>query len=237
VPGVLLIEDDVRLASMVGEYLGRNGLTVTQTTSASAGLERLQQPGIDLVLLDLMLPDADGLEVCRKIRATSAIPVIMVTARGDLADRVIGLELGADDYLPKPFEARELLARIRALLRRVEMAGGVVSATGNNGLAPARPHLVVGDITIDYSARQVRVGADPRALTARQFDVLAALAEHAGRVLSREQLIRLLPPDAEEAFDRAIDVHIARIRQAIEDDPHHPKRIVTVRGSGYQLAR
>ncbi len=234
---VLLIEDDTRLANMVRDYLGQNGLEVAHQGSARAGLAHLREHGVDIVLLDLMLPDADGLDVCRQIRAISAVPIMMVTARGDVADRVVGLELGADDYLAKPFEARELLARLRAILRRSELRAGGQADNSRSSLAPTRPALEVGDLRIDYAARQVAIAGQVRVLTARQFDVLAALAEHAGRVLSREQLIRLLPTDAEEAFDRAIDVHIARIRQVIEVDPRQPKRILTVRGSGYQMVR
>ncbi len=235
---VLLIEDDTRLANMVRDYLGQNGLDVVHQGSARAGLAHLREQPVDIVLLDLMLPDADGLDVCRQIRAIRPVPIMMVTARGDVADRVVGLELGADDYLAKPFEARELLARVRAILRRSEQQQVSPNAElGRSSLAPTRPALEVADLRIDYAARQVSIAGQVRVLTARQFDVLAALAEHAGRVLSREQLIRLLPVEAEEAFDRAIDVHIARIRQVIEEDPRQPKRILTVRGSGYQMVR
>jgi two-component system, OmpR family, phosphate regulon response regulator OmpR len=234
---VLLIEDDTRLANMVRDYLGQNGLEVVHQGSARAGLAHLREHPVDIVLLDLMLPDADGLDVCRQIRGIRPVPVMMVTARGDVADRVVGLELGADDYLAKPFEARELLARVRAILRRSEQHTNPHTDASRSSLEPTRSPLEVGDLRIDYAARQVVVAGQVRVLTARQFDVLAALAEHAGRVLSREQLIRLLPAEAEEAFDRAIDVHIARIRQVIEVDPRQPKRILTVRGSGYQMVR
>jgi DNA-binding response OmpR family regulator len=171
-----------------------------------------------------MLPDMDGLEVCRQLRAKSDIPVLMLTARGEAMDRVVGLELGADDYLPKPFEPRELLARLRAILRR-RQAGG-----------PARV-LSFGRLEIDRDARAVRVAGADRALTGHQFALLLALAEKAGRVLSREALMDLVTGEALEAFDRSIDVHISRIRAAIEDDPKRPRRILTVRGAGYVFAK
>jgi DNA-binding response OmpR family regulator len=183
-----------------------------------------------LVVLDLMLPDADGLDVCRQIRALAAplrlIPVVMLTAKGDPLDRVIGLEIGADDYLPKPFEPRELLARLRAVLRRPPLAA-----------EPAAQVLRFGRLEIDLGARAVRLGGDPRVLTAYQFDLLVALAERAGRVLSREQLLDAVKGEAFDPFDRSIDVHIGRLRAAIEDDARQPRRIITVRGAGYVFAK
>jgi DNA-binding response OmpR family regulator len=225
---LLMIDDDTRLSAMVRDYLAGNGIEVDTAPDAASGLRRLDSGGAQLLILDLMLPDADGLEVCRRIRARgdvlATMPILMLTAKGDPLDRVIGLELGADDYLPKPFEPRELLARVRALLRR------------RGGLA-AGDELRFGGLTIDRGARTVRVDGEPRALTSYQFDLLLALAERAGRVLSREQLMDALRGQAIEAFDRSIDVHIARIRAAIEDDPKQPKRIITVRGAGYVFAR
>ena len=179
-----------------------------------------------------MLPDADGLDVCRRIRASgSGVPLIMLTAKGDPTDRVVGLEMGADDYLPKPFEPRELLARIRAVLRR--KPGGKEAAPGSS---PGRI-LRFGRLEVDADARVARVDGAERAMTSRQFDLLLALAERAGRVLSREQLMELVKGEALEAFDRSIDVHVARIRAALEDDPRHPRRILTVRGAGYVFAK
>jgi DNA-binding response OmpR family regulator len=225
---LLMIDDDVRLSAMVRDYLAGNGIEVEAASDAESGLRRLEDSGAQLLILDLMLPDADGLEVCRRIRARSdalaALPILMLTAKGDPLDRVVGLEIGADDYLPKPFEPRELLARVRALLRR-----GGTQAPGNE--------LRFGRLAIDRGARLVRVDGEPRALTSYQFDLLLALAERAGRVLSREQLMDILRGQAAEAFDRSIDVHIARLRAAIEDDPKQPKRIITVRGAGYVFAR
>jgi DNA-binding response OmpR family regulator len=175
-------------------------------------------------VLDLMLPDVGGLDVCRRVRASGPLPVLMLTARGDPADRIVGLELGADDYLPKPFEPRELLARLRAILRRAAPGQG-------------RAALRFGRLEIDRDARTVRVDGEAKALTGYQFALLAAFAENAGRVLSREQLMDIVKGEPLEAFDRSIDVHVARIRAAIEDDPKKPRRILTVRGAGYVFAR
>jgi DNA-binding response OmpR family regulator len=221
---ILMIEDDHRLASMVRSYLADAGFEVAVADDAARGLRHLEKQAFDLVLLDLMLPDADGLDVCRRIRSESRVPVIMVTARGDTTDRVVGLELGADDYLSKPFDPRELLARIRAVLRRREQG---------EGAAPLR----FGRLEIDRDARRVRLDAQDRPLTGRQFDLLVAMAERAGRVLSRDQLIDLVGADGGATIDRAIDVHVVKIRAAIEDDPRHPRRLLTVRGAGYVFAR
>jgi two-component system phosphate regulon response regulator OmpR len=220
---ILLIDDDARLAALVSEYLGDAGYRVAVAGSGAAGLERLQREVFDATILDLMLPDMDGLEVCRQLRLRHSTPVLMLTARGDAADRIVGLETGADDYLPKPFEPRELLARLRAILRR--------------GRAAAPAALRFGRLEIDRDARVARVDGVARSLTAYQFALLVALAEHAGRVLSRDALMDLVKGEPLEAFDRSIDVHVSRIRQAIEDDPKKPRRIVTVRGAGYVFAR
>jgi DNA-binding response OmpR family regulator len=232
-PRVLMIEDDLRLGAMVTAYLADAGFAVQQATDGAAGLAALgpaaarREPPVDQVLLDLMLPDADGLDLCRRIRAMSDVPIVMVTARGDTADRIVGLEMGADDYLPKPFEPRELLARMRAVLRR--RAGATAQATTDV--------MRFGRLEIDRGAREVRLDGQPRALTSHQFELLVALAERAGRVLAREQLMALVRGEALEAFDRSIDVHVGRIRAAIEDDPRHPRRVITVRGAGYVFAR
>ena len=231
---LLMIEDDHRLAQMVGEYLGQSGLHVTHMQDGASGLARLQNPEggqlPDLVILDLMLPDVDGLEVCRRIRAlpgaAAKVPVLMLTAKGDPMDRVIGLEIGADDYLPKPFEPRELLARIRAILRRREA-----------GAQPAANVLRFGQLEIDRDARTVAVGGQAADLTSYQFDLLVAMAERAGRVLTRDQIMEAVRGRELEAFDRSIDVHMGRIRAAIEADPKNPRRILTVRGVGYVFAK
>ena len=231
---LLMIEDDTRLAQMVGEYLGQNGLQVTHKADGHSGLAQLHggdAPAPDLVILDLMLPDMDGLEVCRRIRAlpgsAAQVPVLMLTAKGDPMDRIIGLELGADDYLPKPFEPRELLARIRAILRR--RGDGVVPASAQT--------LRFGTLEIDRDARTVTVAGQHADLTSYQFDLLVALAERAGRVLTRDQIMEAVRGRELEAFDRSIDVHMGRIRAAIEVDPKMPKRILTVRGVGYVFAK
>ena len=228
---LLMIEDDARLARMVTEYLGQSGYPVHHAGTGQAGLDALQAAPADLVILDLMLPDMDGLEVCRRIRSLPGVlastPVLMLTAKGDPMDRIIGLEMGADDYLPKPFEPRELLARIRAVLRRrVDLAS---SAAG--------PGLRFGTLEIDRDARTVTVGAQACELTSYQFDLLVALAERAGRVLTRDQIMEAVRGRELEAFDRSIDVHMGRIRAAIEVDAKNPKRILTVRGVGYVFAR
>jgi DNA-binding response OmpR family regulator len=230
---VLMIEDDTRLGAMVVDYLGRNGYAVIHAATATEGLAQLRREPFDLVILDLMLPDADGLEVCRQVRSdasTAELPIVMLTAKGDPTDRVVGLELGADDYLAKPFEPRELLARVRAVLRRFK---GAAAPRGG-----AREGVLrFGRLTIDAGARSVRIDGEERPLTAYQFDLLLAMAQGAGRVLSREQLMDAVKGEALEAFDRSIDVHIARIRAAIEEDAKRPKRIVTVRGAGYVFAK
>ena len=220
-----MIEDDVSLASMVVEYLRTAGMQVDAAHDAASGLAALQRVKPDAVILDVMLPDLDGFEVCRRIRASSSVPVLMLTARGDDTDRIVGLELGADDYLPKPFNPRELLARIRAVLRR------------SNGTRPGvRDVMRFGRLEIDPASRMVTLGDVPCALTGHQFDLLHALASNAGRVMSRERLMDRLRGETLEAFDRSIDVHVSRIRAAIEDDPRHPRRIITVRGAGYVFA-
>ncbi len=232
---LLMIEDDTRLAQMVGEYLRGNGFGFDHAATAMAGLRAVGDKVPDLVILDLMLPDMDGLEVCRRLRATAGavakVPVLMLTAKGDPMDRIIGLEIGADDYLPKPFEPRELLARIRAILRRRDDT--TASIHGPVHTAPLR----FGSLEIDRDARAVSVSGKVCDLTSYQFDLLLALAERAGRVLSRDQIMEAVRGRELEAFDRSIDVHMGRIRAAIEVDVKVPKRILTVRGVGYVFAR
>src|SRR5712664_4069026 len=223
---ILLIEDDARLAEMVSEYLGEAGFRVSIAAAGRAGLERLAREPFDALVLDLMLPDMDGLDVCRELRAKSDTPVLMLTGRGDAIDRIVGLELGADDYLPKPFQPRELLARLRAILRRRV-----------RGRVSAEPSLHFGRLEIDTAARAVRLDGAHCELTGYQFDLLVALAEKAGRVLSRDVLMDLVKGERPDAFDRSIDVHMSRIRAAIEDDPKKPRRVITVRGTGYVFAK
>lgn len=221
---ILLIEDDRRLAEMVSDYLNENGFDVTIANTGVEGIDLQTSKGFCAIILDLMLPDIDGLEVCRTIRAHENVPILMLTAKGDPMDRIIGLELGADDYLPKPFEPRELLARLRAILRRGK-------PEVNNDA------FYFGKLEIDVSAMRANVNGKACNLTAHQFNLLAVLAKSPGRVLSRDTLMDQLRGEDLEAFDRSIDVHISRIRAEIEDDPKHPKRIITVRGAGYVFAR
>lgn len=225
---VLLIDDDTRLTAMVGDYLRGHGFEIDTAGSLAAGRERLRQGGYDALVLDLMLPDGDGLDLTRELRGdarTRRLPLLMLTARGEPMDRIIGLEIGADDYLPKPFEARELLARVKALLRRAapEPAGDDV--------------LQFGRLEIDLGAREARLDGTRCDLTGHQFELLVVLAQSPGRVLSRDQIMDALKGHPMEAFDRSIDVHVSRIRAVIEDDPKNPKRVLTVRGTGYVFAR
>ena len=225
---LLLIDDDSRLTDMVGDYLRRNGFEVDTAGTLAAGRERLKAQAYDALLLDLMLPDGDGLDMTRELRGqapTRRLPLLMLTARGEPMDRIVGLELGADDYLPKPFEPRELLARVKALLRRAapeQQADDVLS---------------FGRLEIDLGARQARLSGTPCDLTSHQFELLTVLAQSPGRVLSRDQIMDALKGHPLEAFDRSIDVHISRIRSVIEDDPKAPRRVLTVRGAGYVFAR
>ncbi|MFY9477842.1 MAG: response regulator transcription factor [Aquabacterium sp.] len=225
---ILMIDDDLRLSTMVGDYLRSHGYQVSTAPSLSAGRELLARQACDALVLDLMLPDGDGLDLCREVRAsprTRALPLLMLSARGEPTDRIVGLEIGADDYLPKPFEPRELLARVRALLRR--------TATAQVDDDVWR----FGRLEIDNGLRQVRLDNQPCDLTSYQFDLLTVLARHPGRVLSRDQIMDSLKGHPLDAFDRSIDVHISRIRAAIEQDPKNPQRILTVRGVGYVFAK
>ena len=223
---ILMIDDDARLAAMVSEYLTTAGFVVDIRFTGREGLAALENGVFDAVILDVMLPDIDGFEICRRIRARGQTPILMLTARGEETDRIVGLEIGADDYLPKPFSPRELQARIRAILRR----GRAVDVKNDQ-------ELRFGRLRIDRSSRTVCIETEERLLTSFQFDLLVALAENAGRVLNRERLMDLVKGEEFDAFDRSIDVHISRIRSAIEDDPKHPRRIITVRGAGYVFAK
>ena len=229
-PSILLIDDDVRLASMIAAYLRDHQLDVIHAADGASGLKELERRDFDLVLLDLMLPDTDGLDLFRAINARPSargVPIVMLTARGDPMDKVVGLEIGAEDYVAKPFEPRELLARIRVVLRRGKTA------------MPA-DFLRFGRLEIDQSSRVVRIDGGEKTLTSYQFDLLLAMAQRAGRVLSREHLaemVRDAPQPYDASLDRSIDVHIARLRAAIEENPRNPRRILTVRGVGYVFAK
>jgi len=227
---ILIIDDDARLAEMVRDYLSRAGFVVDTRGGGRAGIEaatgvRSDGNPYDAVILDVMLPDLDGLEVCRRLRAISDVPVLMLTARGEDTDRIVGLELGADDYLAKPFNPRELQARLKAILRR------------GRGDRDAASVLSFGRLEIDAGSRSVRIDGHARMVTSYQFDLLLTLARHAGKVMSRERLMELSKGEELEAFDRSIDVHISRLRATIEDVPAQPRRIITVRGAGYVFAR
>jgi DNA-binding response OmpR family regulator len=220
---VLLIDDDVRLGELLEKYLGEHDFSLTSAASGKAGLAELARQHFDVVILDLMMPEMNGLDVCRRIRQTSRIPILMLTAKGEETDRVVGLELGADDYVAKPFGARELVARLRALLRR---------SLPNGAAAEIR----VADVVIEPVTRGVRRGGQSIELTGVEFDILLHLAERAGRVVSREALVELVGRGA-VVSDRTVDVHISHLRQKLKDDPRAPQLIKTVRGVGYVLLR
>ncbi len=219
---VLLIDDDHKLGDMLAEYLGGRGFRVEHRADVQSGLRALRGGTFEALILDVMLPDGDGFEVCRTVRAEGDIPILMLTGRGDELDRIVGLELGADDYLPKPFNPRELLARLKAIVRRRQGPSSVAEAV-----------MRFGPLEIDRGRREVRLRGEARELTSHQFAILVVLAERAGRVQSREQLMEAVRGETLEAYDRSIDVHVSRIRAAIEDDPTKPKRIKTVRAAGY----
>jgi len=220
----LLVEDDQKLAALTAEYLKGHGVEVLVCGDGASALQEARRTRFDVVLLDLMLPGRSGLQVCRELRERSDVPILVLTARGEEADRVLGLELGADDYLTKPFSPRELLARIQAQGRR---------ARGQAGPS-ARP-IAVGELLLDPPALRATLGGRELLLTAYEFHLLRALAERAGHVVSRERLLELVRGSAEEAFDRSIDVHISRLRAKLGDDPKRPRILKTVRGAGYQL--
>jgi DNA-binding response OmpR family regulator len=224
---LLMIDDDRKLVALVREYLEPHGFELRAAHDGNAGIAAIQADEPALVILDVMLPGADGLEVCRRVREFSRVPVLMLTARGDDTDRIVGLELGADDYLPKPFNTRELLARIRAILRR----------SAGEPPAPDSAVLRAGPLAIDPASRTVAIGGRPVELTTAEFDILHALARSAGRVLSRDQLLEQVHGAGWAAYDRSIDVHVSRIRQKIGDDPRRPALLKTIRGAGYQLVR
>lgn len=227
----LLIDDDVRLAALLREYLGKHEIEVTTAEDGERGLSMLRRTRYDVLLLDLMLPGLDGLEICRRVRATPelhSVPILMLTAKGDDVDKIVGLELGADDYLAKPFNPRELLARIRAVLRR-----GTVQPIGTQ---PTR-RFRTGTLEVDFDACAASIDGKAVTLTHYEFQLLSALARAAGRVLSREQLLDSLKGEEYDSFDRSIDVHISKLRSKLEENPKEPRYIKTVRGVGYLLSR
>jgi DNA-binding response OmpR family regulator len=229
----LLVDDDRELARLLQEYLGEHGVTVVHVENGAEGLARLDADAFDVVLLDVMLPGIDGFEVCRRIRKKHELPVIMLTAKGDDTDRIVGLEIGADDYVPKPFNPRELLARMRAVMRRTRPV-------------PPAEKIVVGDLAIDVPAHKATLAGEDIALTSFEFRVLVALARRAGETVAREELARAVAPgdaaakksgDYDPSVDRSLDVHVSHLRQKLEIDPRDPKRIRTVRGVGYVLVK
>jgi len=222
---VLLVEDDERLAQLTARYLDSHGVVVTIARDGLEGQAEALRRQYDCIVLDLMLPGRDGLEVTRELRGRTDVPILMVTARGEEADRVLGLEVGADDYVTKPFSPRELLARIRATVRRVRGQAG-----------PAHQAIQVGGLVLDPQKMTVTLDGNPIEVTAYEFSILRALAQRPGRVLSREQLLDLAKGSAELSFDRSIDVHVSRLRAKLGDDSRSPKILKTVRGIGYLLA-
>jgi DNA-binding response OmpR family regulator len=219
-PTILIIDDDERLNRLLKRFLGDFGFKTIAATHPQEGLKLLRRKTPDLVVLDLMLPGMDGFAVCKAIRAESTVPIIMLTARGDLADKVIGLELGADDYLAKPFEPRELVARIHAVLRRRAPETGA-------------PHAVLGELEVDFNRRQVTLKGEPVELTTNEFAALTLLVRQAGKVFSRDEILQELRGIDCEAFNRSVDITMSRLRQKLGDDPKSPTFIKTVWGTGY----
>ncbi|HLW49182.1 MAG TPA: response regulator transcription factor [bacterium] len=221
---VLVVDDEPRIVKIARDYLERGGFRVITAADGPSVLPAVRTEKPDLLVLDLALPGQDGLDVMRSLRRESDVPVIMLTARADEADRLIGLELGADDYIVKPFSPKELVARVRAVLRRWDGA--------RTGAAPIR----AGDLVLDVAKMEVRLGARPLALTPTEFQLLAHLARQPGRVFTRGQLLEAVRGMAIESYERAIDSHVKNIRRKIEPDPHHPRYILTVAGIGYKFA-
>ena len=225
-PKLLVVDDDPRLLELLAEYLGGRGFDIVTAPDGVKGLELVRMGGVDLVVLDVMLPGKDGFEVCREIRKTSQVPVVMLTARGDDTDRIVGLEIGADDYLQKPFNPRELLARVNAVMRR----------TRDDRTADSETFEAAG-IRVDTARREATVGGQPVELTTTEFDILRALVSSAGRVIPRERLMELARGEEWAAYDRGVDVHISHLRKKLGDDPRQPRLIKTVRGIGYLVPR
>ncbi|HIN01670.1 MAG TPA: response regulator transcription factor [Deltaproteobacteria bacterium] len=217
---ILIIDDDEKLNRLLTDYLSKMGFTVLTTTLPSAGLEKLEEETPDLVILDVMLPEMDGFEVCRTIRQSSSVPVVMLTARGEVMDRVVGLEIGADDYLPKPFEPRELVARIQAILRRIQ-------TKSKSGIK------TIGALCIDFHKYEVRVDDKLVHLTLNEFECLVLLVKNKGKVLNRDQIIEELRGIEWDAFNRSVDITMSRLRQKLGDDPKNPRFIKTIWGTGY----
>jgi two-component system response regulator CpxR len=227
---ILIVDDDIELCSLVSEYLAPEGFRVESVHDGETGLQRALSGNYLLVVLDVMLPGISGFDVLRRIRGTSRVPVLLLTARGEDVDRIVGLEIGADDYLPKPFNPRELVARIRAILRRT-------SAQPKSGLPHAPQILRVGDIELDPATRIVKHGGEPVDLTSVEFNLLEVLLREAGRVVTREELVSAVLSRKFSPFDRSIDMHVSKVRKKLGDTNGEAEHIKTVRGVGYILAR
>jgi two-component system phosphate regulon response regulator OmpR len=227
---IIVVDDEPEICEMLADYLGHAGFKVSIAANGAAMRRLLEDQAADLVILDINMPGEDGLSLARFLRANTKIAIVMLTAAGEVVDRIVGLEMGADDYLPKPVDMRELLARVRAVLRRMQMAPG---ASGD-GEAPATKKVRFGEYQLDLDAHKL---FDPQgeevAITSMEFDLLKAFAEHPNRVLSRDQLLDLAHNRDWEPFDRSIDIRIARLRRKVETDPSKPQVIKTVRGAGY----
>jgi DNA-binding response OmpR family regulator len=235
----LLVDDDHELARLLGDYLGAHDVTLAHVEDGARAIERLGAESFDIVLLDVMLPTIDGFEVCRRIRVESSVPVVMLTARGDDHDRIVGLDIGADDYVPKPFNPRELLARMRAVLRRTQPASAGSAAAAPTRAAPG-DRVEVGDLAIDVPAHKATVGGRELQLTSFELRVLIALARRAGETVTREELANAVLPKGDQydpSVDRSLDVHVSHLRHKLGDDARESKRIRTVRGVGYVLVK
>lgn len=231
-PHILIVEDDARLATLTREYLEGNGFQISIEGDGSRAVERIFREEPDLIILDVMLPGEDGLSICRKVKMEKDIPILMLTARTDDMDQVVGLEMGADDYVAKPVRPRVLLARVRALLRRAEAQTAAPDTTATHAA-----RLDFGDLVIDSSMREAWLNTETIDLTSAEFDLLWLLASNAGRVLTREEIFTALRGIEYDGQDRSIDVRVSRIRPKVGDDPMHPRRIKTVRSKGYLFVK
>ena len=226
---ILLVDDDKKLCRLIADYLEPMGYAVAAAHNGPQGLRMVREGGYHAVILDVMMPQMDGFEVLKQLRRESDIPVLMLTARGDETDRIVGLEMGADDYLPKTFSSRELLARLRAVTRRYRVSEKMAAA------AAADEVLVFGDLKINRGARTVSLGGEPVTLTPLEYDLLASLAGAAGRVLTRDQLLDAVAGRSYDVFDRSVDVHISSLRRKLGEAPRNPRFIQTVRSAGYMF--
>ena len=226
---ILIVDDDKKLCRLVADYLEPMGYEVEAAHDGAEGLKMILEGDYHAVILDVMMPQMDGFEVLKRLRSESDIPVLMLTARGEETDRIVGLEMGADDYLPKTFSSRELLARLRAVTRRYSRSEPPAASAGENSL------LTFGDLQVDLSARTVRLGSETLNLTPIEYDLLISLAKSSGRVLSRDQLLDAVAGRSYDVFDRSVDVHISSLRRKLGEEPRNPRFIQTVRTAGYMF--